>query len=359
MRIIYSLLSIATISVQIQIISTYFQFSVGLGKTFSSVCKKSFRLLNLKTFDGLVEDNNFISQTSVLIVGGGPAGLASAMVLSQRGCKNVTVLEKRKDFLFDSDRAYMYLIDGRGQRCTNLLNIQQDLIDGGINSLDLYNYTIFNPDKTLKVNRLFVDRTAIAKYWISRSDFMEILNKNVQKDPNIQILHSTTFHNISLSQNGQLLVKASQATASNGSKLLEFEPKLLIGCDGINSEVRTWLSSIDIEGFKPVSFHSDAAGVQYKILKVDGELILNDTIVAPVVAESGKFYTLVGLGKGLYSRNRMGFLPVKGKTRTANINRLAGHEIWKMTNLTCIKQYLQTAFPQVNISRMFSDEVLI
>lgn len=59
------------------------------------------------------------SPRSALIAGGGPAGMATAMMLSQWGWA-VTIVEKRHDVSFDSDRAYMYLIDGRGQRCTGI-----------------------------------------------------------------------------------------------------------------------------------------------------------------------------------------------------------------------------------------------
>jgi FAD binding domain len=57
-----------------------------------------------------------IRQRQAVVVGGGPSGLSSALMLSRLGWR-VAVVERR-DMIFDSDRAYMYLVDGRGQRCT-------------------------------------------------------------------------------------------------------------------------------------------------------------------------------------------------------------------------------------------------
>lgn len=53
---------------------------------------------------------------NVLIVGGRPAGLATALMLAKRGWTNITVLEKRPtaDY-YEPDKSFNYLIDGRGQ----------------------------------------------------------------------------------------------------------------------------------------------------------------------------------------------------------------------------------------------------
>lgn len=52
----------------------------------------------------------------MVIVGGGPAGLASAIALESCGFQDITVVELRKKSSFDANKSYMYRLNGRGQR---------------------------------------------------------------------------------------------------------------------------------------------------------------------------------------------------------------------------------------------------
>ncbi len=53
----------------------------------------------------------------VVIIGGGPAGLATALMLAKRGWTNITVVEKRPSAdYYEPDKSFNYLIDGRGQK---------------------------------------------------------------------------------------------------------------------------------------------------------------------------------------------------------------------------------------------------
>ena len=75
----------------------------------------------------------------ILIVGGGPAGFASALMLAKRGWKNITVLEKRPEAdYYEPDKSFNYLIDGRGQKFTNYLGITDNLSKNGVPSTDFY-----------------------------------------------------------------------------------------------------------------------------------------------------------------------------------------------------------------------------
>ena len=75
----------------------------------------------------------------VLIVGGGPAGLATALMLAKRGWTNITVLEKRAaaDY-YEPDKAFNYLIDGRGQKLTDFLGLTEELANISVPSTDFY-----------------------------------------------------------------------------------------------------------------------------------------------------------------------------------------------------------------------------
>ena len=64
----------------------------------------------------------------VVIIGGGPAGLATALMLAKRGWTNITVLEKRPSAdYYEPDKSFNYLIDGRGQKMTDFLGLTEEL----------------------------------------------------------------------------------------------------------------------------------------------------------------------------------------------------------------------------------------
>ena len=59
---------------------------------------------------------------SAVIVGAGPVGLATALTLAKSEVAKfdeITVVEKRESMYSKSEKAYQYLLDGRGQRCTD------------------------------------------------------------------------------------------------------------------------------------------------------------------------------------------------------------------------------------------------
>ena len=58
---------------------------------------------------------------SAVIIGAGPVGLAASLMLEKCGYTDITIVEKRPRDSFESSKAYLYLIDLRGQRVTDLI----------------------------------------------------------------------------------------------------------------------------------------------------------------------------------------------------------------------------------------------
>ena len=58
---------------------------------------------------------------SAVIIGAGPVGLAASLMLEKCGYTDITIVEKRPRDSFESSKAYLYLIDLRGQRITDLI----------------------------------------------------------------------------------------------------------------------------------------------------------------------------------------------------------------------------------------------
>lgn len=67
--------------------------------------------------------NTLRNGRSAVIVGGGPTGLAASLMLEKCGWDDITIIEKRSINFFESTKAYLYLIDGRGQKLTDLLGM--------------------------------------------------------------------------------------------------------------------------------------------------------------------------------------------------------------------------------------------
>ena len=82
-----------------------------------------------------------------VIVGGGPAGLASAHILAKRGF-DVTLLERRAaPSIYEPQRAYLYLVDGRGQTFTDAAGLTDALASPELSvSSDNYTVTRLMPD---------------------------------------------------------------------------------------------------------------------------------------------------------------------------------------------------------------------
>ncbi|MHC5725095.1 MAG: FAD-dependent oxidoreductase, partial [Nostoc sp.] len=76
---------------------------------------------------------------NVVIMGGGPAGLGTALMLAKRGWKDITVIEKRPSAdYYEPDKSFSYQIDGRGQKLTDLLELTAKLADLSVPSTDFY-----------------------------------------------------------------------------------------------------------------------------------------------------------------------------------------------------------------------------
>ncbi|CEL91728.1 unnamed protein product [Vitrella brassicaformis CCMP3155] len=83
----------------------------------------------------------------VVIAGGGPAGLAAAMMLSRRGYSNITVLERMSEdeYLKDTDRTYAMALFPRGSAALAEIGFTLDLEEEGVDN-HFANRTNIRPD---------------------------------------------------------------------------------------------------------------------------------------------------------------------------------------------------------------------
>ena len=112
----------------------------------------------------------------MLISGGGPAGLAAATSLARAGL-SVTVLERRPaPAAFEPERAYLYLIDARGQRWTDAAGVTAAVRARGVGN-DGYTITRAFPDRRGAVvsKPLLAQESTAKAVWIPRATLLDVL----------------------------------------------------------------------------------------------------------------------------------------------------------------------------------------
>jgi kynurenine 3-monooxygenase len=296
------------------------------------------------------------SFSNVAIVGGGPAGLATALMLAKRGWTEITVLEKRPAAnYYEPDKSYNYLIDGRGQKFTDLLGLSKWLSQIGVSSKEFYLTKIKANGKrnTLKVP--FVNPTRKEAYWVPRQAFLLLLYQEIEQNwqERITVLFDTQCDRID-KKAGKLIVTASQ---QNGTQFT-LTPRLLVGCDGINSIVRNTLEQWEpsSERFKLHFFPSPSSGLKYKVLSLPPQFPLDRT--GEECAVSDMAYAIRGSFKDCQHSLSLGLFPIKDANgiRSANLITLPQHQLWELKSGEQLYDYFERAFPYLSVRQIISQE---
>jgi kynurenine 3-monooxygenase len=253
---------------------------------------------------------------NALIVGGGPAGLATALVLAKRGWTDITVLEQRitSDY-YEPDKSFNYLIDGRGQDLTDLLGLTEELSQISVPSTEFY-LTQVKADGSSKTSKVpVVDPNRKAAYWIPRRAFVSLLDNEVQRNwqGKITVLFNAKCIEIRQIVNTSERVENLEAIAQiNGKEIIKFSPHFLLGCDGIGSIVRNTLNKWDAsnsEQFIMKLFPSPSTGLRYKVLTLPPQFPLDNSGKEHSVSEMA--YAIRSQIKDPKQKISLGLLPVK------------------------------------------------
>ena len=255
----------------------------------------------------------------ILFAHTGPAGLSTALALQSSGWKNITVIERRSRNSFDSEKAYLYYVDGRGQRLTNLLNITGKISISALSSFQFNNLTEVLTTGEQRIKQLPVLKSTTEKYWLPRSTLLDILLNEIDQvneinaDNPINVLFNTTCNTIS-QYGASISVKTTTLLSSTSPEQSQFEPNLLIGCDGLNSDVRKWLQEAVGEQFAMQSISSDSAGLRYKMLTLRPrfQLYTNSSKMTKAASEPSRGYAIRSVFSNTWQRMSLGLLPVRG-----------------------------------------------
>eukprot|EP01040_Poterioochromonas_malhamensis_P008326 gene8326-9006_t len=364
------------------------------------VVESLFVLIYAYVAQALLQHSKIPAYPNVVIIGGGPTGLVSALTLQELGWKNIVVLEKLPKESIDSSRSYTSLIDGRGQKILNTLNLTRLLPQYGV---PFTNVTHFNEitkkgelrKKTIRV----IGIPDVDRYFILRNVFLDLLRheidrKNFEISPNqdlspgkIRLIYNCTVQDINIQSDGKLLLEClkeenkveeeSDSLFPNGEFTLTAD--ILLGSDGINSVAREFLQNYSKENkqffpadttssnifkwffpkrkreksFEVVQLESDSANLQYRFL------LLKNTSDSVTVKDLSKgsleikrhpflpeeMYIIRGKGTSL----SLNFFPINAKVkqlRSAGIIRKPSDRIWKVNSDGALS-FLKKTFPQL------------
>lgn len=296
---------------------------------------------------------------TVFISGGGPCGLAAALMFHQRGWKRIIVAEMSKSAkTFDKNKGFNYLIDARGQKLLKQLNLEDALSTYGVEN-DRNIMTMVLSDGSHKIFKSpFWDPKRDSAFWSRRENLQMLLFDAIEarNDGRIELFYDHCFSDINVDGEGAATVQIMPNTGGSG---ISVEADLVLGCDGLKSSVREAMiahSGLCESSFERIRHASPSSQLNYKVLSMPARVPLNGQIEA---ADNNKMaYAFISKHTQPEDATMLVAYPVANpdEPRTVNIIRLPSHVIWSIEKPEDVLVFLEDAFPQLPIREVISQQ---
>lgn len=307
------------------------------------------------------------------VIGGGPAGLATAWTLATRGF-DVTLIEKRPEpTMYEAQKAYLYLVDGRGQQFTDAAGLTEELASPSV-SVSSTNYTVTRclPDGTRPaVVPPILEATVKPSYWIPRQALLSLLTRALTNLPagtagSVRTLYGREVAALKRTDAGGVEVSVREGPAEGDGSVETLKPALLVGADGLSSLVRArcaeWSAADASLGamaadFTLVELPSPSSGLLYKMLRLPPAFRL-DTEDESATAEPRKAYSMRPSKEAPLGPTRLGLLPVADPSypRTANVILPPEHPVWELESAEAVRGWLRETFPHLPTDSFISED---
>lgn len=303
-----------------------------------------------------------IKDARTVIAGAGPAGYASAIALSLRGFKNITIVERAADSAeFDIGRTFAFGLFARGlkvfQQAPELLSSLQRQT-ACETSLSVNYIPTHGPPKVISLPPL-----GGAVLWTDRFKLVRLLQHYMQANfKHINVYNNAAVVDLCLKQNGTHVL----LRAANGEETT-LPVDLLLACDGARSAVRQSLQRkgdevVSTNGFDDDVRYSPAVGLRYKTISLGKKPVLSAEGTCTQVAEPSGRYVIEGNKKG---RPRDSIFKIRiqpasakdeGIVRTAVIIQKENHKLWSVRDVEECYKLFEENHPQLQVRNLIPRE---